>query len=138
MSNSLDYFLVKLETSMADGAVLLASRDDAQTLIVRQRCVDAVMLVGAYQLFVHRELFEPLMRDGGDYHRRAACDLKAECIMLTQDLRDSVKAFMADDAPLDWDQLTARVHGFNAVVRAHIAKVRALTASMAALPAWAA
>lgn len=138
MTASLEYFLLKLETSMTEGETLLATRDDALTGRIKQRCIDAVVMVGAYQLFVHREVFEPLMRDGDDYQRRTACELKAECIMLTQDLRDSIKGFMARDTPLDWQQLRARVAGFNTVVRAHIAKVRALTGSALTVPARAA
>ncbi|MFX7006067.1 hypothetical protein ABTI13_19165, partial [Acinetobacter baumannii] len=76
---------------------------------MRQKCAEGVMLIGAYQLFVHRELFEPVMRDGDAYQRKLACELKVECIALTDALRTAIKNFMAQEMPFDWDSLADRV-----------------------------
>lgn len=131
MHDGLNRYIAKLETSMTEGDALLAARDPASVDLVRQRCADAVALVIAYQQFVHREIFEPLMAHGNAGQRRLARELKIECIALTDELRRNIKQFMAQDFPFDWDYLSGRVQGFNAIVRAHVAKVRVLGETMA-------
>ncbi|MFA5968634.1 MAG: hypothetical protein WC816_05255 [Sphingomonas sp.] len=131
MHPGLENYIEKLEGAMAEGDVLLAARDPSRAERVRERCTDAVALVCAYQIFVHRELFEPLMRGGDESQRHTACELKAECIMLTDELRTGIKNFMAQEMPFDWDYLSSRVQHFNMVVRSHIARVRALMSTAA-------
>ncbi|MGL4313684.1 MAG: hypothetical protein ACRCSO_06800 [Sphingomonas sp.] len=123
-------YIARIEASMAEGEALIARRDPVQAARVRQKCAEGVMLIGAYQLFVHRELFEPVMRDGDAYQRKLACELKVECIALTDALRTAIKNFMAQEMPFDWDSLADRVQQYNRIMRAHLAKVRTLLATL--------
>ncbi|MGJ3647507.1 hypothetical protein ACLB0R_03395 [Sphingomonas sp. GlSt437] len=131
MPQRLDGYFAKIEASMVEADALLATRDPALSNRIRQKCVDAGVLVSAYQLFVHRELFEPLMRDGDAYQRKLACELKAECIALTDALRTAIKNFMAQELPFDWNSLAERIQHHNRIMRAHIARVRTLLATLA-------
>jgi len=130
MDEGLARYVSKLERSMAEGDALMAARDPATAARTRQRCIDAVMLVGAYQLYVHRELFEPLMRSGDERQRKMACELKAECIALTDALHKGIKNFMAQEMPFDWEYLAGRVEGYNSIMRTHLAKVRSLATTI--------
>lgn len=130
MDEGLARYVSKLERSMAEGDALMAARDPATAARTRQRCIDAVMLVGAYQLYVHRELFEPMARTGDERQRKMALELKVECIALTDALHKGIKNFMAQEMPFDWDYLAGRIEGYNGIMRAHLAKVRALATTI--------
>ena len=126
-------YLDRIETAMVAGEAILARRDPADAQRIKAGCTDAASLIGTYHLFVHREIFEPLMaraeasRD--DALRREVCLLKAECISLTEDLRTGVKTMAALDEPLDHDAVRARVEWFNGRVRRHIASITQLLAT---------
>lgn len=130
MHVGLENHITRLEASMAEGEALLAARDPGQAALVRQRCADALGLMSNYQLFVHREVFEPMMARGDEGQRKLACELKVECIALIDALRTGIKGFMAQEMPFDWDYLSGRVDYFNTVTRAHVARVRALIGSV--------
>lgn len=124
MAQTLDDFHAELETMMADGDALLASRDVANTVRIKQRVAEAVMLVASYQIFVHREVFAPALAGNDPSLRSRIMELKVECIALTEDLRFNTKEFMASDAPIDWDRMATRVAWFNGRVREHLTHVR--------------
>ena len=84
------------------------------------------LLVASYQLFVHREVFAPLLEQPDPARRAKVNEIKVECIALTEDLRFNVKDFLADETPLDWDVVTAKMAWFNGRLRKHIADVRQL------------
>lgn len=128
MAHTLDEFHADLEAMMADGDTLLASRDPANAKRVKQRVAEAVMLVASYQIFVHREVFAPMLANGDADLRARVTELKVECIALTEDIRFNVRDFMTGDEPLDWDRLSAKVGWFNGRVRAHVAQVRKVLA----------
>ena len=91
---------------------------------------DSVLVLASYQLFVHREVFAPML-EGADARTRARVnELKVECIALTEDLRFNARDFMVpvQDVPLDWDVVTPKVAWFNGRVREHIAHVREMMA----------
>jgi hypothetical protein len=93
-------YLDRIEALMAGGDEILSQRDPARGDEVKAKCTEAVVLIGSYHLFVHREIFEPMMASGDDRIRKQVCILKAECISLTEDLRVGVKALAAHDATL--------------------------------------
>lgn len=128
MAETLDDYHARLEAAMADGDALLATRDPANAGCVKRHVAEAMMLVASYQIFVHRALFAPVLAAGAAGQCARVTELKVECIALTEDLRSNVRAFLASDAPLDWDRLAARVAWFNVRVRAHVARTRALLA----------
>lgn len=130
MPQTLEEYHAKIERMMAEGDALVAARDKASEDLVKRRIADSALVLASYQLFVHRQVFAPML-DRGDASTRARVnELKVECIALTEDLRFNVRelAARADDAPLDWDAVSAGVAWFNGRVRAHIAQVRQMMA----------
>ncbi|KQS02948.1 hypothetical protein ASG11_00530 [Sphingomonas sp. Leaf357] len=116
-------YLDRIESSIAAGEAVLAQRDPLLTGTVKAKCTEAALLIGSYQMFVHREVFEPLMTSPDDRVRRQVYALKAECIALSEDLRTSVRTLVARETPMDQDAIQARVEWFNVRVRRHIAGV---------------
>ena len=130
MPQTLEEYHAKIEAMMAEGDRWMAERDPATAELVKRRIGDSALLIASYQLFVHREVFVPML-DGADPARRARVnELKIECIALTEDLRFNVRDFVerVKDTPLDWDAVAPKVAWFNSRVRAHIAQVREMLA----------
>lgn len=134
MLRTLAEYHQRIEAMMAEGDALLAARDPAASERAKQKCADAALLIGAYQLHVHRELFQPMLASGDPVQRARAADLKTECIALTEDLRFRVRDLMArEERELDWDALAQAVAWFNRRVRDHVAHVeRAMAPTMTA------
>ena len=127
---TLEDYYTKIEAMMAEGDGWMAERDPATADLVKRRIADSALLIASYQLFVHREVFAPML-DGADPATRSRVnELKVECIALTEDLRFNVRDFVGKvkDAPLDWDTVAGKVAWFNGRVRTHIANVRELMA----------
>ena len=55
---------------IAEGEAPIAARDPRQRQRLKRRVADLVLLIASYQLFVHRQVFAPLL-DGGDPSLRA-------------------------------------------------------------------
>lgn len=128
MPQTLEEYHAKIEQMMAEGDALMAARDPATIDLVQRRIADSALVIASYQLFVHREVFAPML-DGADAATRARVnELKVECIALTEDLRFNVRDFVGrmESAPLDWDVVAPKVTWFNSRVRGHIAQVRAM------------
>ena len=130
MPQTLEEYHAKIERMMVEGDALAASRDAASEDLVKRRIADSVSVLASYQLFVHREVFAPMLEHADAGTRARVNELKVECIALTEDLRFNVRELMAqaDDAPLDWDTIASGVAWFNGRVRAHIAQVRQMMA----------
>ena len=130
MQQTLEEYHARIEAMMAEGEGWMVTRDPATAELVKRRIADSALVIASYQLFVHREVFVPML-DGADASTRARInELKVECIALTEDLRFNVRDFVSktSDAPLDWDTVAAKVAWFNGRVRAHIAHVREILA----------
>lgn len=126
----LEEYYAKIEAMMAEGEGWMADRDPATEELVKRRIADSALLIASYQLFVHREVFVPML-EGADASTRARVnELKVECIALTEDLRFNVRDFAGKtrDAPLDWDMVAKKVAWFNGRVRTHIYHVRQMMA----------
>jgi len=130
MPQTLEEFHAKIEHMMAEGDAWLIARGAASDDLVKRRIADSVLVLASYQLFVHREVFAPMLEHADARTRARVTELKVECIALTEDLRFNVRELMAraDDAPLDWDMIASGVGWFNRRVRAHIAQVRQMMA----------
>ena len=124
MPKTLDEFHAALERHMAEGDALLDARDPASANLVKQKVAEAVMLIASYQMFVHREVFAPLLAQQDPAMRARVNELKVECIALTEDLRFNTRDFIASDVPLDWASLGSKVAWFNSRVRSHLTNVR--------------
>lgn len=124
MTRTLDDYHAELEAIMTAGDVLLATRDAANTNVVKQRIGEAMMVLASYQIFVHREVFAAIPADAAPGLAARITELKVECIALTEDLRFNVRDFLASDAPIeDWPRLALRVAWFNRRVREHLHRV---------------
>ena len=130
MPQTLEEYHAKIERMMAEGDAWLIARDRATEDLVKQRIADSALVLASYQLFVHREVFAPMLEHADAGTRARVNELKVECIALTEDLRFNVRELIARtaDAPLDWDTIAAGVAWFNGRVRAHIAQVRQMMA----------
>jgi hypothetical protein len=130
MPQTLEEYHAKIEQMMAEGDALVAARDPATEEAVKRRIADSALVIASYQLFVHREVFAPMLADADAGTRARISELKVECIALTEDLRFNVRDFIGrvQDAPLDWDAVAAGVAWFNGRVRTHIAQVRQMMA----------
>ena len=130
MPKTLEEYHVKIERMMAEGDAWLIARDGASDDLVKQRIADSALVLAAYQSFVHREVFAPMLERADAGTRARVNELKVECIALTEDLRFNVRELSAraEDAPLDWTTIAAGIAWFNGRVRAHIAQVRLMMA----------
>jgi hypothetical protein len=126
MPTRLEEYHAKLEAMMAEGDAVMAAPDSATVGFVKSRITETVLLITSYQLFVHREIFAPLLVSGSPQQRARVNELKVECIALTEDLRFNARDLIAKEGPLDWNQTASKVGWFNGRVRAHIANVRQL------------
>ncbi len=130
MLQTLEDYHAKIEAMMAEGEGWMAVRNPETAELVKRRIADSALVIASYQLFVHREVFVPML-EGADAATRARInELKVECIALTEDLRFNVRDFMVkvQDAPLDWETVASKVAWFNGRVRTHIAHVRQMMA----------
>lgn len=126
MAQTIADYHARLEAIMADGDALLQIRTPLNACRLKQHVADAVMVVASYQIFVHREVFAPVLASADAEQRARITELKVECIALTEDLRFNVRGFLASEGPIDWDRVAEQVAWFNARVRAHVARVAAV------------
>jgi len=123
---TLEAYHAEIEAMIAEGEALVAARDPATERHLKRRVADSMLLVASYQLFVHRQVFAPLLGQGDPAVRARINEVKVECIALTEDLRFNVKDFLADETPLDWGVTATKMAWFNGRLNKHIAEVRQL------------
>jgi len=87
MPQTLEEYHAKIERMMAEGEAWLIARDAATGDLVKQRIADSALVLASYQLFVHREVFAPMLERADARTRARVNELKVECIALTEDLR---------------------------------------------------
>jgi hypothetical protein len=126
MPRTLEDYHDRILAMIVEGEALVAAREPGTDRRLRRRIGDSVLLIASYQLFVHRQVFAPLLGDADPALRARVNEVKVECIALTEDLRFNVKDFLADETPLDWEATASRMAWFNRRLQKHIADVRAL------------
>ncbi|MDB5678451.1 hypothetical protein [Sphingomonas bacterium] len=126
MAQTLEDYHDRIEAMIVEGEALVAAREPGTDRRLKRRIGDSVLLIASYQLFVHREVFAPLMGQSDPSLRSRVNEVKVECIALTEDLRFNVKDFLTDETPLDWDATASKMAWFNGRLQKHIAEVRAL------------
>ncbi|MBS0479454.1 MAG: hypothetical protein JSR79_09155 [Proteobacteria bacterium] len=124
MPQTLEAYHAEIEAMIAEGETLVAARDPATARHLKRRVADSMLLIASYQLFVHRQVFAPLLGQPDPAVRSRVNEVKVECIALTEDIRFNVKDFLADESPVDWDATAAKMAWLNARLRKHIADVR--------------
>jgi hypothetical protein len=94
------------------------------TAIIDAGRLTMARLLTAYQLFIHRELFEPLLESGNRADVSCARELKAECIGLADSFRIHARKW-ALQKPLDrWDEYQPASLCMLKRVRQHAFRVR--------------
>lgn len=126
MPQTLEAYHAEIEAMIVEGEALVAVRDPATAKHLKRRIADSMLLVASYQLFIHRNVFAPLLGQADPAVRARVNEVKVECIALTEDLRFNIKGFLADESPLDWDSTAAGMAWFNGRLKKHIADVRQL------------
>jgi len=126
MRQTLEEYHDEIEAMIVEGEALVAAREPGTERRLKRRIGDSVLLIASYQLFIHRQVFAPLLDQADSAMRARVNEVKVECIALTEDLRFNVKDFLADDTPLDWDVTAGRMAWFNDRLNKHIADVRQL------------
>ena len=99
--------------------------------------VDQGLAMAAYQLFVHRELFEPLIRTGSPPQIEGAKALKVECVVLSGTFCRHAQYWSKRDPGDEWDDYRAAALSMIAAIRGHIARVQHELAPALALRAAA-
>ncbi len=82
--------------------------------------------ITAYQLYVHRELFEPIMHTGRADQIAAAREMKVECIMLAEDFRAFARQWHIDNVLSEWHVYQPAALALRDRIRSHISHVRKL------------
>lgn len=83
-------------------------------------------VMGAYQRFVHREVFELMTRTGTPAQVDRARAMKTECILIGEEFRAFVTSWPATDISARWPDYRAAGLEFSDRTRAHIEQVRGL------------
>jgi len=126
MPRTLEDYHQEIEQIMAEGDALVAARDPATIDLAKRQITESMLVIAAYQGFVHRDVFAPML-DGADAATRSRVnELKIECIALTEDLRFNIRDFVGlmETASLDWDVVAPKMTWLSGRARAHVAHVR--------------
>lgn len=113
---------------MADGEQIIyrfADQPDLATLNSRRQTM--VQVLTSYQMFVHRELFEPLLANGSASQISQVKLIKAECVALVEAFRAFFREWMGDAVVRQWDIYKQAARGMMDRIKRHIAEVRQIT-----------
>jgi hypothetical protein len=91
--------------------------------------LELARVMTAYQLFVHREVFEPLIRTGTPAEAGHARAMKIECIMIAEEFRAFAQLWAQVDIGPRWKDYRVAGLDFARRIRAHIEHVRAAAPS---------
>lgn len=112
------------------GDLLLGPDAVPDQRLLGQAREDLTRVLGVYQLFKHRELFDPIIRDGPPDKARLAEQMKAECITLGEEYHAHVAGCANLDIPARWDSYRPAVARLLARIKAHIGRERWIAASL--------
>ena len=127
MAQTLEDYHHRIEAMIVEGEEMVAKGLPGTERRLKRRIGDSVLLIASNQLFIHREVFAPLLGRDDPALKARVNEVKVECIALTEDLRFNVKDFLTDERPLDWGGVAAKMAWFNGRLKKHIADVRRLT-----------
>lgn len=112
------------------GDVLLAPDACPDQGLLSQARWELTRVLGAYQMFKHHELFDPIIRNGPPDKARLAGEMKAECIALGDEYRAHVARCADLDIPAHWDSYRPAVARLLGRIKAHIARERWIAARL--------
>ena len=105
------------EVLLREGGIAAAPR------IVQLR-VDQGVAMAAYQLFVHREIFAPLIRDGAPAEVEAAKQLKVACILFSNHFCHYAQDWSRRDPAAEWASYQPAALALIGELRGHVSQVR--------------
>lgn len=126
----LDDHQAKALEIISRGDVLLAPDTLPDQGLLSQARWELTRVLGAYQMFKHHELFNPIIRNGPPDKARLAGQMKAECIALAEEYRAHVARCANLDIPAHWDSYRPAVLRLLARIKAHIARERWIAARL--------
>lgn len=124
MLDTLGEFLDRMTAISVSGDEYLASPTPAGLDDLSRTRAEQARIITAYQLFVHREVFEPLIASGSPEQVRRAKELKIECIMLAEEFRAFARCWAPDGVSGQWDAYRAAALDFSARIRTHARNIR--------------
>jgi hypothetical protein len=125
MLNTLDQFLDRITALTTRAEDHLSSTMPTAIAELARIRAEQARIITAYQLFVHREVFEPLIRSGSATEIARAKELKTECIILSEEFRSFARCWAIDDVERDWCAYRTAALDLAKRIRQHAAKVRA-------------
>ncbi|WP_162256507.1 hypothetical protein [Sphingomonas sp. Root710] len=126
----LDEHQAKALEIISRGDVLLAPHARPDQGRLSQARWELTRVLGAYQMFKHYELFDPIIRNGPLDKARLAEQMKAECIALGDEYRAHVARCANLDIPAHWDSYRPAVVRLLARIKAHIGRERWIAARL--------
>ena len=118
--------LDEVEPLLRDGT----ERPPAGYLGVRRQAMGQIL--SAYQRFVHREFFDPLIAGGSAANAALARAMKIECIDMTEGFRLIQRRWMGEDVSDHWDEYRTVALAMMARMRRHIADVADMARAISA------
>jgi hypothetical protein len=125
MLNTLDEFLNRMTAITVRAEEHLASITPVGIAELTKARGEQSRIITSYQLFVHREVFEPMIASADVADKQRVRTLKAECIVLAEDYRTFARSWTAEDVASNWASYRAAALDFVSRIRQHAANVRA-------------
>lgn len=103
-------------------------RPSAAYLATRRDAMGRLLL--SYQRFVHREVFDPMIAQGGARDAALARAMKIDCIDLVESFRAFQRRWIAEDAVERWDEYHPQALRMIGRLRRHIVEVEAMARTL--------
>lgn len=135
MLNSLEEYRDRM-IAITDRAAVHLQQCTPEGILELGRCrAEMSRVLTIFQLFVHREIFEPLTASGDPAKRRLGNELKTECIVLTEEFRHSCRRWNNVDLQEHWAEYQPSAFAFRRRILTHLDRVAALGSDMILLAA---
>ncbi len=114
----------RVEAIAAEAERLIREQGQAALPRIVKLRVDQGVAMASYQLFVHREVFEPFTRHGTPAQADAAKRLKVELVLFSGSFCHYLQHWSRRDVAAEWGAYRAAALEMIAAIRAHIARVQ--------------
>jgi hypothetical protein len=109
--------------------IVRAGGDDAPARLNSSRMMMA-QVMGSYQLFLHREIFEPVISSGTSAEIGYVKNLKVECVIFADELHSYMKSWNPADVLACWPSYRAAALAVLGRVRIHMRRVEREVAAL--------
>jgi hypothetical protein len=124
MLNTLGEFLDRMTAITIRSEEHLASMSPVGVEELAKARTEQARIITSYQLFVHREVFEPIVAAGSPADVARVKALKTECIVLAEEFRVFARSWSFDEVMADWPTYRSAALGFVDRIRRHASNVR--------------